>query len=434
MGLFLIVISYVLLGTHALRAGDWGLAVFMSGCAVLSFSRERWVGNMTSVLLGFGAIIWLDRGADLIGLRVGTGGDWVRLALIMSALFALTLFASAYSFSAAGRERFGLNSETGWFRASIFLLTALLLEICRSKVSFPILMLDRFFPGWGRAEIFALALYASWVGGRMYDPDGSRKTRPLIWALFSLVFFGQLGLGLAGAEMFLMTGRLHLPVPALIAAGPVFRGSGFFMPILFTVSVLLVGPAWCSHLCYIGAWDDVSSRVSGKKPSRKFPGTLIWLRLVLLFVVVGAAWAMREAGVLGMTAVWWAAGFGLVGILVMLVFSRRMGMMVHCTAFCPMGIVSNLLGRISPWRMKIDSNCCKCLKCSKACRYNALKKSDIEAGRPGLSCTLCGDCVSTCSSASIGYRLPFLSAGISRKVFLVMVVSLHALFLGVARI
>ncbi|HDJ22855.1 MAG TPA: 4Fe-4S binding protein [Candidatus Aminicenantes bacterium] len=60
--------------------------------------------------------------------------------------------------------------------------------------------------------------------------------------------------------MFLMTGKLHLPVPALILAGPIYRGTLSFMLILFLVTIVLVGPAWCSHLCYVGAWDDIACR------------------------------------------------------------------------------------------------------------------------------------------------------------------------------
>lgn len=434
MSIFFITISYLLLAAHAVRGGDWGLAFFIGGAAGLVFTRERWVGYVTSVLLGCGALMWVIKGAGLISLRINTGGDWIRLALIMSSLFGLTLFSAAYAVSQAGQERFCRNRETGWFRAVIFLLTALLLEITRNKVSFPILLADRFFPGWGRAEIFLLAFYASWIGSKMFTPEGAKKTRPRIWALFSIFFFGQLAIGLAGVEQFLMTGKLHLPIPALIAAGPVFRGSGFFMPILFTVSALLVGPAWCSHLCYTGAWDDLCSRISKKRPSNKLPHKIIWLRLVLFLLVVGVAWAMRVSGISGYAAVWMAAVFGLSGVFVMLYFSRKMGLMVHCSAFCPMGIISNLLGKFSPWRMRISDNCCKCFKCSKLCRYGALQKSDIEAGRPGKSCTLCGDCIPSCSSQSLELRLPLVSADLSRKIFLAIVISLHALFLGVARI
>jgi hypothetical protein len=432
--LLFISFAYLLLGAHALRGGDYGLVFFILGAAGLAFSRERWAGNITGVLLGCGSLLWLEKGAALIALRVNTGGEWIRLALIMGALYSFTLFVCVYCFSPSGRASFNRAEEQGWFRASIFLLAALLLEITRNKVHFPILLADRFFPGWGRAEIFLLAFYASWLGGRMYKPEGAKATRPRIWALFSLVFFGQLLLGLSGFEQFLMTGRLHLPVPALIAAGPVYRGSGFFMPILFTVSVLLVGPAWCSHLCYIGAWDDQCSRIGKLRPAKDFNSRLIWVRLVLLVLVVLCAWAMRAAGVSSFFAVWSAALFGLLGIMIMLFISRRMGMMIHCTTFCPMGIVSNMLGRISLWRMKISADCCKCMKCSRSCRYGALQPKDIEAGRPGLSCTLCGDCISSCSGSSLGYSLPFINAGTSRRVFLVMVIALHALFLGVARI
>ncbi|WP_415716368.1 4Fe-4S binding protein [Maridesulfovibrio sp.] len=433
-GLGFVALSFLLLAAHALRGGDSGLCVFLLGSALLAFSRERWAGNVCGVLLGCGALLWLDKGTGLISLRIFTGGDWVRLAVIIGALFALTVFSAAYCFSPSGRERYNRSTENANYRSVIFLLSALLLETARAKVSFPILLADRFFPGWGRAEIFLLAFYGSWVGSKMFTPEGTPKIRSRIWAFFSVVFFGQLVLGLTGLDQFLMTGKLHLPIPALIVAGPVYRGSGFFMPVLFTVSVLLVGPAWCSYLCYIGAWDDYCSRRGNKKPAKDFNPRLVWVRLLLLIVVAGIAWKMRVIGISPVVAVWAAAQFGLISVVVMLVFSREMGMMVHCSTFCPMGIVSNLLGKLSPWRLKIANTCCKCMKCTNTCRYGALKPENIKAGRPGISCTLCGDCIPSCKGGSLGYKLPLLSPDISRKVFLTVVISLHTLFLGVARI
>ncbi|WP_304087001.1 4Fe-4S binding protein [Maridesulfovibrio ferrireducens] len=433
MGIILITISYLLLAAHSVRGGDMGLAVSFVGCLILTMTKERWTGLLTTVVLGGGAFLWLVKGSDLINMRIGLGVDWIRLAAIMGAVFAVTLFSAAFPVTLAGRKWFHRDSDKMWYKTALFLITALLLETVRSKAPFPVLLVDRFFPGWGRAEIFILSAYAAWIGGKMFLPDGAKKIRPRIWAFFSIVFFLQLMLGLAGFDQFLMTGNLHLPIPALIVAGPVFRGSGFFMPILFTVSVLLVGPAWCSHLCYIGAWDDQSSRVSGKRPAANFPHALIWMRLILLIFVVAIAWGLNVLGISGSIAVLVAAGFGLIGIFVMLIFSRKIGMMVHCTAFCPMGIIANLLGRLSPWRMKISSDCNQCGKCSKVCRYGALRKEDLESGHPGLSCTLCGDCVSSCSSGCMGYKLPFVSSNLSRKIFLVLVISLHSLFLGVAR-
>jgi ferredoxin len=67
-------------------------------------------------------------------------------------------------------------------------------------------------------------------------------------------------------------------------------------------------------------------------------------------------------------------------------------------------------------------------------RYNALTENDILKHRPGLSCTLCGDCLPVCPHRALHYKFPGLSPGTSRILFLVILVSLHAVFLGVARI
>jgi polyferredoxin len=228
-----------------------------------------------------------------------------------------------------------------------------------------------------------------------------------------------------------MTGALHLPVPAVIVGGPLFRGGGYFMPILFAATLVLAGPAWCSHLCYIGAWDDALSRL------RRRPATLPawarhgrWLTLAavalvaLLLRLLGASPGV--AGVLG-------GAFGIVGVGVMATASRRLGLMAHCTAYCPIGALSNLLGKLAPWRVRIDSGCTGCGLCTRACRYGALEPADVERGRPGFTCTLCGDCLGSCRQASIAYRFPGLSAETSRRLFVAMAVSLHAVFLGVAR-
>jgi len=50
---------------------------------------------------------------------------------------------------------------------------------------------------------------------------------------FSIVFFSKFILGVIGIEKLLMTGRLRMPVPASVIAGPNYRGVRFFMPILF---------------------------------------------------------------------------------------------------------------------------------------------------------------------------------------------------------
>ena len=333
------------------------------------------------------------------------------------------------------REFFHKNTEQATPRAAIFILAVMGLAVARFKVPFPILLEDRYFPGWGWLEIAMLGFYAQWIGGLMLTPRGHRKYRPRIWGFFSAIFFLQLILGLLGMKYMLMTGTLHLPVPALIVAGPVFRGGGFFMLILFSVTLLLVGPAWCSHLCYIGAWDDAMSRL-GKRPAPNATlGRLsIMGRATTMILAVGVALLLRSMGLPGTTAILFAVGFGLVGIGIMVFVSRKAGMMVHCTAFCPMGLAANIFGKISPWRIRVGADCTKCGACFTRCRYNALDESRLELGKPAISCTMCGDCVSACVHQQIGYHFPGLSSDNARKLFIIIVVSLHAIFLGVARI
>ena len=312
------------------------------------------------------------------------------------------------------------------------LLALALLAVVQAVVDPPMILAERFLPGAGWIEVVCLAAYASLVARAMVDPSRSPRVRIRVWRVFSLVFFGQLGLGLLGWEAFLMTGELHLPVPALILAGPVFRGGGLFMIVLFGITVVLVGPAWCSHLCYIGAWDDVACRMRGK------PGLMpAWrrgLHAALLAAALLAALGLRLAGVPGAAAAAVAGAFGLAGVGIMVVWSRRTGVMAHCTAWCPVGVAATWLGRISPFRVAIDRGCTRCGKCRLACRYDALTKRDIESRRVGVSCTLCGDCVERCEGANIGYRLPGLSPALARAVFVTLASALHAVFLGVARI
>lgn len=428
------LIAIILLGAHALRQGDFGLSAAFVALAIVSFARQRWSQYVLIVALLWGGWIWADTTVEFVSFRQAMGLPWQRLALIMGGVILFNALALWVLVGHTCRDFFS-RGKHAIPRSVIFLLTVSGLALVRSIVPFPILLVDRYAPGWGWLEIATLGFYAQWIGGLMLSPKGHREHRPRIWGAFSVVFFGQLVLGLFGMDQMLMTGKLHLPVPALIAAGPVFRGDGFFMIILFSVTLLLVGPAWCSHLCYIGAWDDAMSRL-GKRPTHNAViGSLsVAGRATTLAICIGMALMLRSMGIPGATAVTFAAVFGMVGVGVMVMISRKTGIMVHCTSYCPMGLLANVFGKVSPWRIKVGADCTKCGSCLTRCRYNALDESRLELGRPAISCTLCGDCVSACAHKQIGYRFLGVAPANARSAFIVLIVSMHALFLGVARI
>jgi ferredoxin len=437
IGKILITLSLLLSAAHELRAGDEGMCLVWLGFALLSFGRGAWLRPVLFAALVFALAEWAETSMAFISFRLAAGEPWSRLAIIMAAVMLTNVSAAALLQHDALRRFYHQDTKNMWSRASAFLLTFVLLAFARDKAfaasGLEILLMDRFLPGLGMLQVFCMACLAQLATSPMLDPARSRSLRPKIWGLFSLIFFGQLALGLAGIEEMLMTGKLHFPIPALIIGGPVYRGGGFFMLILFTSTVLLVGPAWCSRLCYVGAWDDFASRK--RKP---LPGTLTpllyWGRAGILLLVVGVAYRLRVSGAEVSTAIVLASVFGLLSLTVMLVVSRRLGFMAHCTALCPMGLVANLLGKVSPWRLRIHKDCTQCGACARVCRYDALQPQDLERGRPGLSCSLCGDCVSACPHSHMGISFPGLSQEKAWRVFTVLTLSLWAVFVAVARI
>lgn len=424
------VLSAWLVGAHFLRTGQLGIAAACALFPLLFLLREEWVRRVGFVFLLYGAGLWLFTAVRIARWRQAAGGPYGRMVLVLGGVALLALFAAVLFRTAFLRRRFCAAADSAALSSGAFFLTLGLVLLVHAKAPAGMLLMDRFLPAGGVLEAFLLGAYAAVVAGRMADRKAQPLWRKRVWTILSLVVLGQFALGLAGWDRFLLNPqKIHPPVPALIVAAPLFRGEGFFMPILFGVTLLLVGPAWCSHLCYIGAWDLQAST------ARKRPLTLqAWtkgVRWALLMAVAGSALLLRSWGVPGWAAAALGIGFGTVGVVLMVVWSRRTGTMAHCTVFCPMGLLANLGGKLSPFRLKIGDLCTDCNACMPVCRYGALTLKDIASRRAGLSCTLCGDCLSRCKDGQIGYRFPGLSAERARSFFLLLVVSVHAAFLGV---
>jgi polyferredoxin len=204
------------------------------------------------------------------------------------------------------------------------------------------------------------------------------------------------------------------------------------MPILFLSTVLITGPAWCSHLCYFGSVDNWAS---SSKTLRNVPlknKMLIKHSFLAIFVVT--ALVFHLAGVPPLWATISGALAGVTGLAIIIFFSRRKNKMVHCTMYCPVGTLVSYIRFISPFRMSITNNCTVCMACTLKCRYDALNLNDIKSGKPGRTCTLCGECVSSCHQQSIRYHFLGLPADKARNLYLILTISLHACFLVLARI
>ncbi len=314
------------------------------------------------------------------------------------------------------------------------LVPLILLVPVQINVDPPMILAERFMKGAGWIEIFFLEIYSVTLTYIILYKDKVKNVRLRYWLFFSVVFFMQLILGLLVNEKFLMSGKLHLPVPALIIAGPIYRGGGsLFMLILLLSTIAILGPAWCSHLCYIGAWDGLAAKHK-RKPKPFNRKTSMFIRYFMLVSVVLVAFGMRKLGVKPATATLFAATFGLVELALMYLVSWRLGYMFHCTTFCPIGSLVTLLSKVYPARIKIDHNTCTfCNACTVSCRYNALNKDDIKKGTAGWNCTLCGDCLDSCHAGSI-YLSFFGSKKNAWEYYIATVIGIHTVFLALARL
>jgi polyferredoxin len=430
--IIIVLLCFLLLGAHYLRLEQMGMLILMLSFPVLLLFKRMWADLVLSIALLLGGILWIFIALSLIKVRISLSEPWMRLLVILSFVTLITFYGSYLMWKAAYSKNNYSKEEIYIPSFFAFLITFLLFLFVRWRVSFDILMFDRFFQGLGLIQIFLLSSYSAWITERMMNKDNVKSLRLKIWSLFSFVFFLQFILGVSGLDVFLMTGNLHVPVPAVILGGPIFRGSGFFMPILFTTTLLIAGPAWCSYFCYIGAWDNLFSQ-KRDVPDMTFRSKLLY-RFIILFIVVAAAIGLRLMGVSGINAAFAAIFFGIIGVGIMAFISRKRGVMVHCVSYCPIGLIGNFLGKLSPFKVRINSSCNQCMACRQSCRYGALTKENIVSGKPGLTCTLCGDCLSYCKENAIHYTFPFINNENSRRVFIVVVVIIHTICLGIARI
>lgn len=313
----------------------------------------------------------------------------------------------------------------------VFFITFILLSFVQIKPERPMLLAERFIKGAGWIEIILISFYGAFVISKMQDPLNVPKWRRITWTSFSIVFFSQLIIGLSGFDKFLMTGKLHLPIPMMILAGPIYRGQLSVMTILFLSTVVLTGPAWCSQLCYFGAFDNLAS---GGKTSKNILQHKGAIKSTVLILVISGAILFRWLNVDILVSTLIAVTFGLVGIFIMILISFKRKKMVHCVMYCPIGSVVNIFKHVNPFRLYIDKSCTLCMQCTRFCKYDALNPADIKNSKPSISCTLCGDCLAGCHHNSLKYKFLNMNPESARNLYLILTISLHAACLALARI
>jgi len=453
--------AVILAGAHFWRAGQPGLAAACLLLGALAWSRAAWVRLALLLALPLLSASWIWSAGQFVQMRMLMGEPWRRLAGILLGTALFTALAAWPLLRAAARRRYNSNSQSAASQlAAMCLCLALLLPVWIMKPQ--LFVLERFFSQWGALQLALAALWAALVAGWL-SGKRSPKIRMRLWRLFSLVFFTQLVLGLLLESRFLLSGQLHLPVPGLIAAAPVYRGGGWFMLGLFGFSTLLAGAAWCSHLCYFGAWDASAAKLRAGGPHglarfdaepgaapppadgavkeavhtvpRRAPAWLPHLRLGMLGLTLAVPLLLRLAGAPAEAALACGLLLGLLALPASLLISRKAGYAAYCRGLCPLGLLAKWLGRLAPWRVQRTGPCRRCLACVRICRQDAMG-DPRSACAPNADCNLCRDCVSVCPQQALSitfYGLPGTHSW-AGPTFVAILAALHAAFLAMARI
>ncbi len=216
--------------------------------------------------------------------------------------------------------------------------------------------------------------------------------------------------------------------------------------LLLIVLTLLFGRIYCSVICPLGVFQDIVSRLSGKRKKNRFrySPALSWLRYGVLgvFIVALVAGIGSLAALLAPysaygriasnlfapvyqwgnnllaylaeradsyafyeTEVWMKSlstfVIAAVTFIVLVILAWRNGR-TYCNTICPVGTVLGFLSRYSLFKPVIDTAKCNgCGLCARNCKASCInsKAHEIDYSR----CVACMDCLDKCKQGAISY-------------------------------
>lgn len=104
--LTLLVVAYALLAAHFLRYGQLAVCVATAAVPLLLLVKRRRVLYLVEGLTYLGALVWARTAAVLIQQRQTQGAPWVRMALILAGVAAVTFIAGYLLRADSVRQRF----------------------------------------------------------------------------------------------------------------------------------------------------------------------------------------------------------------------------------------------------------------------------------------------------------------------------------------
>ncbi len=103
----------------------------------------------------------------------------------------------------------------------------------------------------------------------------------------------------------------------------------------------------------------------------------------------------------------------LLGVMALLIFEMLYSRRAWCRYFCPVGVSYQLIGLLSPLRIKWDKeNCSNCKRCQSVCLVPHVLTDSVNLGKSeyvnASDCTRCGLCVDICDDEALSYGVKYL--------------------------
>jgi len=267
-------------------------------------------------------------------------------------------------------------------------------------------------------------------------PPGHRrnKWRNIRWAIllfFNFLFFASFFFDIQILEGTLSGSRLlgfHLIDP--LAAFQIILSSKIIMVnlIIGVVTIFLIylmfgGRSFCSWICPYHWLAELGEKIhqilKKKKIIRNHPfdrkiryyfyGLFLVLALITGFTVFET---INPVAIISRFVVY-GPSLMLLWVMALLIFEILYSRRAWCRYFCPVGVSYQIIGLMSPLRIKWDKeNCSNCKRCQSVCLVPHVLNDSVNQGKSeyvnASDCTRCGLCVDICDDEALSYGVKYL--------------------------
>ncbi|MDL2286906.1 hypothetical protein LJC24_05705, partial [Desulfococcaceae bacterium OttesenSCG-928-F15] len=148
-----VALMVLVLGAHFFRAGEYGITICAGGLFLFLCSQSAWKRHAAAFFLFWGMLEWFYSAYSLILIRQHMGLPWLRAALILATIAVFTGLASAIASKRASSIAKEGGEASALFRGLVFIAIFLVLFYLRQADRVNFLLLERFFPLTGSAQI-----------------------------------------------------------------------------------------------------------------------------------------------------------------------------------------------------------------------------------------------------------------------------------------